>query len=212
MNIQSSRPALVAIALAALAACSGGGGGGAVTGGAAAARALDPQVNDRLDFAEIAQVAEDVNDGYAAASITPKSLVPTAGRATYSGAVGGALSVPGRSTDVAGLMQLGVDFGANRVGGTLGNFVTRDGSEIDGVLTVNNGILNRTSNSQQVAIFGDVDGNLRSASGERIAVDARLRESGFKGRDVEFVGGKIQGDINVDGVRGAIDLDAQLER
>ncbi|MBS1304185.1 hypothetical protein [Loktanella sp. SALINAS62] len=209
MNITLPRVAIAALALGALSACSGGS---AVTGGAAAAKALDPQVNSRLDFAEIATVAKDVNDGYAAASITPKSLVPTTGRATYNGAVGGNLSVPGRTTDVAGLMQLGVDFGANRVGGTLGNFVTRDGAEIDGTLSVNNGVLNRTSNSRQVAIFADVDGNLRSASGERIAVDARLRESGFKGDNVEFVGGKIQGDIAVNGVGGSIDLNAQLER
>ena len=171
-----------------------------------------PPSNTPLTFSEIADIAGDINRGYNAVSITPKRDVPFGGSATYSGAVGGDLTVAGRSTDVAGLMDLEVDFGSDRVGGVLGNFVTRGGDEIDGILSVRNGTLNRRSNPTQVAIFADVDGTLRSAAGERIDVDARLRNSGFKGRNVEFVGGDIEGDINVDGQRGTIDLDLQLER
>lgn len=165
-----------------------------------------------LTFSEIADYAEDINDGYNAVDITPKNLVPTAGAALYSGPVGGEMEVGRRVTDVAGLMDLEVDFTRDRVDGRLGNFVTRAGDPIDGTLSVRNGDLNRRSNSQQVAIFADVDGTLRSAAGERIEVDARLLNSGFKGRNVDYVGGDIEGDIWVDGQRGSIDLDLQLER
>ncbi len=190
------------LALAMLAACGG-------TGVPVATNNPTPA---RLNFNEIADIAADVNSGYNAVGITPKSFVPTSGSATYTGAVGGDLSVSGNVTDVAGVMEMNVDFGTDRVGGLLGNFVTRAGDDIDGTLALSNGVLNRRSNSQQVAIFSDVDGNLRSAAGERIVVDARLRNSGFKGNNVEFVGGDITGDIYVDGVRGSIDLDTQLER
>ncbi|RYH03255.1 hypothetical protein EU805_05900 [Salipiger sp. IMCC34102] len=211
MTVHSSTRALFAAgALVLMSAC--GGGGSALQGGAAAADALESAPRDRLTFAEIADVAAEVNDGYNDVPITPKSQVPTAGRADYFGAVGGDIVVGRNRTEVAGVMGLGVDFAANRVGGRLSNFVTRDGDEITGSLGVNNGVLNRQSNSRQVAIFGDVDGTLRSAAGERIVVDARLRESGFKGRNVEYIGGSVEGGVNVDGQPGSIDMRAQLER
>ena len=201
----------VTTALVLLSAC-GGGVGEALSGGSAAADALDPTSRDRLSYAEIADVAKEVNDGYNAVSITPKNQVPTSGRADYYGAVGGNVTVAGNRTRVGGLMGLGVDFGANRVGGRAGNFVTSSGDRIDGSLAVRNGVLNRTSNSQQVAIFADVDGTLRSSADERIVVDARLRESGFKGPNAEYIGGSVEGDVRVNGVPGSIDMRAQLER
>lgn len=196
--------------LALLSAC--GSTGGALNGGSTAADALDPNSRDRLTYAEIAEVAKDVNDGYNAVSITPKAQVPTAGTADYYGAVGGTLSVAGQNTRVGGLMGLGVNFGTNRVGGRLGNFVTARGDRLDGTLAVTNGVLNRTSNSSQVAIFGDVDGVLQSQANERIVVDARLRESGFKGPNVDYIGGSIEGDVRVNGIAGDIDMRAQLQR
>ena len=207
--VTAPRALSLTAALALLSAC---GGSGALSGASAAADALDPSSRDRLSYAEIAEVARDVNDGYNAVAITPKAQVPNSGRADYYGAVGGTVSVAGNNTRVGGLMGLGVDFGANRVGGRLGNFVTARGEEIDGSLAVRNGVLNRTSNSRQVAIFADVDGTLRSAAGERIVVDARLRESGFKGPNAEYIGGSVEGDIRVDGVPGSVDMRAQLQR
>ena len=165
-----------------------------------------------FSFAEIADIAADVIDGYNDVDITAKSRVPLSGGATYAGAVGGEFLVGGRTTDVAGLMELDVDFRRDRVGGLVGNLVTREGDDIDGILSVRNGVLNRQSNSQQVAIFADVDGSLRSAAGENIRVDGRLRNAGFKGRDVRYVGGDIEADVNVDGRSGTLDLDVQLER
>ena len=200
---KTAKLSLTALALATLAAC-GGSSTPIVTG-------PQPTPNP-LTFREIADIAADVNVGYNRESITPKALVPVGGSATYSGAVGGDITVGSNVTDIAGLMEMDVDFRANRVGGILGNFVTRQGDQIDGTLSVRNGVLNRQSNSQQVAIFGDVGGNLRSAAGEDMSVDARIRNSGFKGRNVEFVGGDIEGDIFVDGRRGDLDLDLQLER
>ncbi len=201
INTTSSKLALLAVL--GLAAC---GGTGVPVG------TTNPVPATPLTFAEIADIADDVNVGFNAVPITPKALVPNAGGATYEGAVGGTIAVQGNVTDVAGVMAVDVDFGRDQVGGLLGNFVTRAGDDIDGTLSLRNGVLNRQSNSQQVAIFADVDGNLRSAAGEFIEVDARLRNSGFKGNNVEFIGGDIQGDIYVDGVRGDLDLSTQLER
>ncbi len=191
--------------LVALTLCACGGTGTPVA-------TTNPPPTEALSFADIADIAEDVNVGYNAVSITPKSQVPIAGGATYSGAVGGNIAVQGNVTDVAGVMAVDVDFGRDQVGGLLGNFVTRNGDNIDGTLRLRNGVLNRQSNSQQVAIFAGVDGTLRSAAGERLEVDARLRNSGFKGNNVEFIGGDITGDIYVDGVRGDLDLSTQLSR
>jgi len=197
----STKPVCALCALAILSACGGSGGG-----------VVGPISPDPLTFSQIVDLAEDVNIGYNAVDITPKNDVPIGGAARFSGPVGGDLTVGRRVTDVAGVMYLDVDFGRDRVSGRVGNLVTRAGDPISGALSVRDGSLNRTSNSQQVAIFADVDGTLRSAAGERIDVDARLRNSGFKGRDVRFVGGDIEGDIWVDGQRGEIDLDLQLER
>lgn len=171
-----------------------------------------PAPVERLSFNEIADVAQDVNDGFNAVDITPKDLVPQRGFASFDGAVGGTFAVQGNVTEVGGLMQADVDFGRNRIDGQLGNFVTQNGDDLDGTLRLRNGVLNRQSNSRQVAIFADVDGNLRSAAGEFINVDARLRNAGFKGDRVDFIGGDITGDIFVDGVRGDIDMRTQLER
>ncbi len=201
INTMTSKLAL--LATLGLAACGGTGVPVATT---------NPVPAERLSFSEIADIADEVNGGFNAVAITPKALVPTAGGATYSGAVGGTIAVQGNVTDVAGVMAMDVDFGRDEVGGLLGNFVTRAGDDIDGTLSLRNGVLNRRSNSQQVAIFADVNGNLRSAAGENLSVDARLRNSGFKGNNVAFVGGDIEGDIYVDGVRGDLDLRTQLER
>ena len=162
----------------------------------------------RLSYGDIADIAADVNAGYRATAITPKALVPTTGAATYAGAVGGTIA----DTTVGGVMQADVNFTTNRIGGLMGNFVTEGGSDLDGTLVLRNGVLNRTSNSQQVAIFADVDGVLTSEANQSIVVDARLRNSGFKGNDVRFIGGDIEGIATIDGVDTVIDMRTQLER
>lgn len=195
-------PILALVAATALTAC-GGTGTPVVTN--------DPTPADRLSFTEIADISADIFDGLEDETATPKNFVPTAGRATYAGAVGGDLSVDGNTTDIAAVMEMDVDFATDRVGGLIGNFVTRAGDDIDGTLALRGGNLNRVSNSREVAIFSDVDGTLRSAAGERIDVDARL-VGGFAGDNVEYVGATIDGDIFVDGRRGVIDAATQLER
>ena len=199
------RPLLTFAALATLAAC--GGAGVPVTNNPP----VNPSPGDALSYGEIADISDEIFQGIRDESATPKADVPLSGRANYAGTVGGELSVGGRDTTIAALMQMDVDFNTDRVGGLIGNVVTRGGSEIDGTLSLRNGTLNRRSNSREVAIFSDVGGTLRSQAGERIDVDANL-VGGFAGRNVDYVGATIDGNISVDGQRGTIDARTALER
>ena len=185
------RPALTMAALALLAACGGAG--------VPLANAPVPtQPADRLSLAEIQRIQTRIKPSYDAAGITPKSQVPVTGGATYRGYVQGDMTVPGRSTDVSGVMQMGVNFGTNRVGGTVGNLVTSQGAPIDGVLTLQNGQLNRTLNGSQVTILSDVGGTLRTAAGETVFVDGSVTRGGFKGSRGQFAGVPMSGSILVD--------------
>ena len=197
----------VVAATTALTACSGtdlaGGAGGPIV--------TTPTPNDRLSYREVANISDDIFQGIRDESPTAKANVPTSGGASYGGTMGAELDVAGRQTDIAALMQMDVDFGRDRVGGIIGNVVTSDGYDVDGVLTLRNGNLNRRSNSREVAIFSGVEGNLTSAAGERITVDADL-VGGFAGRNVDYVGATIDGNVFVDGRQGTIDGAAALER
>ena len=188
-------PALTLSALALLAAC---GGAGVPLTPAPLPVPVPTQPADRLSLAEIERVQTQIKPFYDAASITPKSQVPVTGGATYRGYVQGDMTVPGRSTDVSGVMEMGVNFGTNRVGGTVGNLVTSQGAPIDGVLTLRNGQLDRTLNRSQVTILSDVGGTLRTSAGETVFVDGSVTRGGFKGPRGEFAGVPMTGSIAVD--------------
>ena len=191
MTAYPFRTALTLSALALMAACGGAG--------VPLANAPVPtQPADRLTLTEIQGIQTRIKPAYDAAGITPKSQVPVTGGATYRGYVQGDMTVPGRSTDVSGVMQMGVNFGTNRVGGTVGNLVTAQGAPIDGVLTLQNGQLNRTLNGSQVTILSDVGGTLRTSAGETVFVDGSVTRGGFKGQQGQFAGVPMSGSILVD--------------
>ncbi|SFL01353.1 hypothetical protein SAMN04488004_10657 [Loktanella salsilacus] len=189
MTVNPLRTAISVTALAVMTAC--GGAGVPVT--------TLPQVpdNSRLSLAEIQSVQEQIAPAYDRTDPTLKQQVPVSGGSNYLGYVTGDLSVPGRRTDVAGVMQMGVDFSTDRVGGTAGNFVTSQGAPIDGVLTLSNGRLDRDLNRSQVTIRSDVDGTLRTGAGETVRVDGVITNGGFKGSSGQFIGAPMYGDITV---------------
>jgi hypothetical protein len=191
MTVFPLRTALSLTALALMTACGG-------TGVPVTTSPL-PQVpsNSRLSLAEIKDIADDIGPVYSRVSETPKQQVPVTGGASYLGYVQGDMAVPGRRTDVSGLMEMGVDFGANRVGGTVGNFVTSAGAPIDVVLTLSRGRLDRNLNTSYVTIVSDVDGTLRTGAGETVRVDGAMTNGGFKGSNGQFIGAPMQGNIIV---------------
>ena len=191
MTASPFRTALTLSALALLAACGG-------SGVPLANAPVPTRPAERLSLAEIQRIQTDIKPFYDAAAITPKSQVPVTGGATYRGYVQGDMTVPGRSTDVAGVMEMGVNFGTNRVGGTVGNLVTSQGAPIDGVLTLQNGQLNRTLNRSQVTIQSDVGGRLRTSAGETVTVDGSVTRGGFKGSRGQFAGVPMSGSIVVE--------------
>lgn len=190
---------VVPLALMSLAACNG------------AAVSEAPKPADPLTRTEIARISDDVFDGVRFETATPKHLVPTNGQAEYSGTLRADLVAPGVRSDIAGLIDMGVDFRTNRVGGIAGNFVESDGDRIDGVLTLRGGVLDRRINSREVAILSGLGGQLIGPGGERIDVDADL-SGGFAGRDVGFIGAEFDGDAVVDGQRGTITGATALEQ
>ena len=212
MIMSTLKPAGLAATLAVLTAC----GGTSVPLVPVTPTPQIPSAGNRLSLAEVRSIAADIRPGYDAAGITPKRDVPTRGGASYTGYVAGTLEVPGRTTDVAGLMEMGVDFSRNEVGGRVGNFVTSTGKPLDGLLTLRDGRLNRTLNSSQVTIQSDVNGTLTSGAGERIAVDAEIARGGFKGRNGAYAGVPIDGSIVIDNgrtiERGVIDIEGALVR
>ncbi|SEM82312.1 hypothetical protein SAMN04488003_10550 [Loktanella fryxellensis] len=176
---------------------------------------VDP---DRLSLREIKRVESEIRPGYDAARVTPKAQVPVSGQATYAGYVAGDMSLPTGNTDVAGVMVMGVDFTNNRVGGTVGNFVTSRNEEMDGTLSLRNGVLDRRLNSSQVTIRSDVDGRLVDESGDTYVLDGAITRGGFKGSSGQYVGVPMTGSVVTDaGVsrgtqRGTFGLTGILER
>lgn len=193
MTVSPLRPVLTLSALALLAACGGAG----VPIATVPTIPNPAQPGTRLSLAEVKDIQTAIAPGYNAVGVTPKSQVPVSGGATYRGYVAGDFTVPGRSTDVAGLMQMGVDFDKNRVGGTVGNLVTANGAPIDGVLTLRNGRLDRTRNGSQVTILSDVGGTLTTAADETVFVDGSVTRGGFKGANSQYAGVPMQGSIVV---------------
>lgn len=189
---------LVPFALMGLAACNG------------APMSEAPKPADPLTRGEIARISEDIFEGVRFETATPKHLVPTTGRAEYSGTLRADLQAPGVRSDLAALIDMGVDFRTEEVGGIVGNFVESDGDQVDGILTLRGGRLDRRANSREVAIFSGMAGRLIGPGGERIDVDADL-SGGFAGRSVDYIGAEFSGDVIVDGRRGTIEGATALE-
>ncbi|MFZ3581272.1 hypothetical protein ACOI1H_03750 [Loktanella sp. DJP18] len=193
-------------ALAALAAC--GGTTVPLPGNSAAFpgdNLLPAGGSGRLSLSEIQTVAGKLAPGYNAASVTPKAAVPVSGSSNYLGYVAGDLTAANR-VPVSGLAQVGVNFGTNRVGGTIGNFVDSQGTDLGGTLAIRNGVLNRNLNASQVSILGDVGGTLTYGS-QTIGVDGRItdgsgRNGGFKGSSGQYIGFPMEGNISVNGRPG----------
>ena len=199
MTASSSRfPAKAALTLSALALMAACGGTG-VPVSSVPTIPNPAQPGTRLSLNEIQTIQRNLGPAYSAAAQTPKSQVPVSGGATYRGYVAGDFTVPGRSTDVAGVMQMGVDFGANRVGGTVGNFVTANGAPIDGVLSLRNGRIDRSRT--YATILSDVGGTLTTSAGETVRVDGSVTRGGFKGANGQYAGVPMNGGILVDNGR-----------
>ncbi len=214
MTAFSLRTSASLCALALVAACGGTTiplpSGGAVFPGD---NLLPAGGSGQLSLQEIATVGSKLAPKFNNAGITPKAAVPTSGGANYLGYVAGDLTTQ-NTVKVNGLMQMGVDFGNNRVGGTVGNFVTSGGEAINGNLTVQNGRLNRTLNGSQVTILGDVGGTLTKdnlsigVNGE--ISDGQGRAGGFKGDNGEFIGIPMRGKISANGQPGTFKLNGVL--
>lgn len=170
-----------------------------------------PAIDELKTRAEMTRISQEIFDGLRFEDPTPKALVPLNGEARYAGTLRADIVTPSVTSDVGALIEMGVDFRTDSVGGIVGNFVERDGDRLDGVLTLQSGRLSRTSNSREVAIFSDMAGTLRGPGGERIVVDADL-VGGFAGRNVDYIGAEIDGRVSVDGERGTIDGLTALER
>lgn len=192
MTPTALRPVLTLSTLALLAACGGAG----VPMSGTPLPAVPTHTGNRLSLDEIRTIQTNLGPDYTNATQTAKSRVPVSGGATYRGYVTGDMTVPGRSTDVAGVMQMGVNFGSNRVGGTVGNLVTADRAPIDGVLTLQNGRLDR--NLSYVTILSDVGGTLTTSAGETVYVDGSVTRGGFKGYNGQYAGVPMTGSIAVD--------------
>ncbi len=214
------RHSLPLVLIAGLAACGGttvplpSPGGGVANPGD---NLLPDGGAGRLSLAEIATVSQRLAPGYNAAAVTPRYAVPVSGSAEYIGYVAGNMARPVGRSDVSGLMAVGVDFNQNRVGGTVGNLVTSTGSEIDGVLQLRNGVLNRTLNPGQVTVLGDVNGQLRDAAGRLINVNGAItngngQAGGFKGNDAQYLGIPMRGTTTEAAGTGSFALNGVLGR
>ena len=195
---------ILPVALLALTACNGGAGTSAQ---------IDTSPGSNTDWtrAEIAAVSEDIFQGVRNESATAKSDVPLSGSAGYAGTMQMDIETARARSDVAGLIEMNVDFGRDRVSGAMGNFVEADGERITGTLGLQNGRLDRRVNSSEVAIFSDFGGCLTGADGERIDVDGDL-SGGFAGRNVEYIGAELDGRVSVDGAPGTLSGLTALER
>lgn len=217
--ISITRNSLLALALGALAACGGttvplpAPGGNTYPGD----NLLSSGGAGRLSLREIQSVGERLAPGYNAAGVTTKAAVPVSGRANYLGYVSGNMQAAnlnsGQPVGLNGLTELGVDFGSQRVGGTVGNFVTSSGNQIAGNLNID-GTLNRSINRSQVTILGDVNGTI---NGGTIGVDGTItdnqgRAGGFKGNSAQYIGLPMRGAITANGRPGTFALDGVLGR
>lgn len=216
--ITKLRLSLTALALASLAAC----GGTTVplpvnNANVYPGNNLLPAGSGRLTANEIVTVSQKLAPGYNAAGVTTKAAVPTAGSANYVGYVAGNMRAAnlnsGNPVGLNGLTRLGVNFGSQQVDGTIGNFVTSSGNQVEGNLDID-GRLNRSLNPSQVTILGNVRGAINNGT---IGVNGSItdnngRAGGFKGNTAQYVGLPMRGQISANGTPGTFALNGVLGR
>lgn len=163
------------ISLIMLAACGGGEGSGIQV------EPLTPIEILRIE----AQRLTDAVDGLSA---TAPSVVPDSGGATYSG-IGTFAYLPESSLGdgVGGNMTIDVSFADDEVTGQIVNFYSRDGDAREGLITLSNGQIVRTTDG--VAVVADVSGTLEILSDVR-DLNGDLAGA-FLGESGDYVSGLI---------------------
>lgn len=173
-----------ATAIATLAAC----GGGSTSGGGSS-------------FASISNEAERLFNEFEDIEATPVADVPDSGSAGYSGIMGATASVAGEESDIAGLVDLDVNFGSDSFDGRIYDLVDEFEDTVAGTVRIQNGTFDRTGGSE-VLLEADASGTLTNAEGQTIGVDGGVL-LGFGGADAEVLAGLIGGDLDVDGTSGS---------
>ncbi|QQA41371.1 hypothetical protein [Pelagovum pacificum] len=185
-------------ATVALSACSSGGGGGSST-----------PVSYGPSFQTLSNssgtLARNIVGSDGVLNVTRPSALPTAGSATYNGFA--AVGDPA-NPQAFGTMQLGVDFGSNRVGGSINNVADIE-QRYSGSIALTNGVIRRNAglnpafnldvngtivgeDSTRVRINGDADGVFANG-GKSVAATGDV--------SVGANGTSVRRDINLYGAR-----------
>lgn len=164
------------ISLIMLAACGGGEGSGIQ---------VEPLTPIEILRIEAERLAGEI-DGLSA---TAPSAVPDSGGSTYSG-IGTFSYLPESSLGdgVGGDMTIDVSFAHDEVTGQIGNFYSRDGDAREGLITLTNGQIVRTTSG--VAVVADVSGTLEILSDVR-DLDGELAGA-FLGATGDYIAGFIE--------------------
>lgn len=120
---------------------------------------------------------------------TVPSYTPPGGSLDYSGiATFGVLTESSQGDGVGGDMTLSVDFAGNGVTGQIDNFISRDGDAREGLMTLSNGQVVRTT--EGILIGADVSGTLDILGGVK-ELDGGLAGAAV-GEEAEYISGVIE--------------------
>lgn len=119
---------------------------------------------------------------------TPPGVVPTMGRASYSGIIGLRALAFGPDPILGGI-EFDVGFGADRISGRADDFRAADDSLLSGSLQIENGILVRELSA--VGFSGEIRGTLRG-NGAVATIDGDIG-GGLRGPDYRYIMGRVDG-------------------
>ena len=129
--------------------------------------------------------------------------LPVSGSASYGGVMQATVETGGNLTDLAGTLDMVVDFPTSAVSGGVSGIYYGDGQAYSGALTLANGALDRGADTALDYIFGaDLAGTL-SGAGDAIAVSAYLAGD-FHGASQQAVAGAITGSATSDAGTGLV--------
>ena len=180
-----SQVAFVLFATQVLSAC-----GGATT---ASNPVLEIPANPRSNLLSF---ESNLADEVAATSFTIPVVALAVGSATYNGVLTGTINHGHRlATDLAGELSITTEFSASSraISGEVKNFVDSEGQDIDGLLNLQNGLLDASVNPNvDHTISGDLVGTIAIDGSENFDVSLDV-EGDFFGANAQLVAGGVAG-------------------
>jgi len=156
-----------------------------------------------VDYSTYAVMDRQLHGTWDSAGFTDPATLPGSGGATYDGVLILDAQIGSGQIDLAGAVQLGVDFGSSSISGQANGF--RDASEQNylGVLSISNGSIDRSADPNiSASVFMDIDGTL-SGGGQNLGLSGDM-SGDFLGSTAGAIVGVLSGVVTSSSGPGAL--------